>query len=339
MSRPGFLLLLLATLIMIGGAAYAVMDADRDVAPPPRAVRALPQLTGKLGDLAWLRLSRGGMTADFSAIGGRWVVVEKGNYPAAPDRLRGLLHGLADLVLAEPKTRRPDLLQRLDLDDPKNGRSTLVTVEDRIGETVAELIVGARRRGLPGGEQDGVYVRRRGDNQAWLARGALDVSGGVDAWLDRHILDIPPSRIASVALTGADGATLTLKRGALGDFAVVDPPADAKFKPDALAAPASALADLELEDVRPAADTPVPQQAAAHAVFTTTDGLSVTLQLFTRDKLDRLSVVASGSGPSAAEAAKINAAGGQWSYVIAADRAKLLRTRLADLLAPPAKGS
>src|SRR5579862_9905924 len=160
MRRRDSLLLLLATLIMVGGAAYAIVSGDREVTPPPLAARALPQLAGKLGDLAWLRLSRGAMTADFNAIGGRWAVVERSNYPAAPERLRSLLLGLADLVLVEPKTRRANLLQRLDLDDPKNGKSTLVTVQGRTGETLAELIVGKRRRDRLGGGQDGVYVRK-----------------------------------------------------------------------------------------------------------------------------------------------------------------------------------
>lgn len=338
MRRPGFLLVLLATLITVGGAAYVVVDGHSDVAPPPREVRVLPPLAGKLGDLAWLRLWRGAMTADFSAIGGHWAVVEKSNYRAAPERMRSLLLGLAGLVLVERKTRRPNLLRRLDLDDPKNGRSTLISVQDRTGDTVAELIVGKRRRDPLGG-QDGVYVRKPGDNQAWLARGRVDAAGDIPAWLDRHILDIPPSRIAAVALTGSDGATLTLQRGANGDFAVANPPADAKFKPDALAAAAGALADLELDDVRPAAEMPVPQQGVVRAVFTTRDGLSLMLQPFTRDKLDWLTIAASGTGPGAAEAAKISAATRQWTYAIAAGRAKLLRTRLADLLAPPAKGS
>jgi hypothetical protein len=43
--------------------------------------------------LPWVRLSHGATKIDFAAIGGRWAVVEKGNYPAAPGKLRQMLLG------------------------------------------------------------------------------------------------------------------------------------------------------------------------------------------------------------------------------------------------------
>ncbi|HKS89405.1 MAG TPA: DUF4340 domain-containing protein, partial [Stellaceae bacterium] len=324
----------------VAAAGFVAERGDRAEAPPFQPVAALPQLAGKLGDLAWMRLTRGAMKADFGAIGGRWAVVEKENYPASPGRVRRLLAGLADLRLIEPKTKRAELLARLDLDDPKNGKATLVQLQDRSGATVAELIVGKSRPDLLGSGDGGVYVRKPGSDQAWLARGALDVSGAIADWLDRLIVDVPASRIVSVALTGADGAALVLRRDAPGGgFTVADAPAEAKFKDEtALQAPAAALADLELDDVRPAAVLPVPEGGVARAVFTTADGLTVTLRLVERDNVDWVAVEAAGSGAAAAEAKDINARVGRWRYAIPVARAKLLRTRLDDLL-QPAKGS
>ena len=66
--------------------------------------RALPDLAARLGDLAWMRLAQGANKTDFTAIGGRWVLIEKGNYPANAGKVRRLLLGLADLTLVEPKT-------------------------------------------------------------------------------------------------------------------------------------------------------------------------------------------------------------------------------------------
>ncbi|HLY46538.1 MAG TPA: DUF4340 domain-containing protein [Stellaceae bacterium] len=340
MQKRSFSFLLVATLALLAGAGAAFWAGDRAATPPRQGTPALPLLAEKLGDLAWMRLTRGAMVADFTAIGGRWVVVEKGNYPASPQRMRRLLHGLADLKLLEAKTKRPELLPRLDLDDPKNGRSTLVALQDRAGRTVAELIVGKSRPDILGGGNDGVYVRKPGDNQAWLAPGSLDLSGDIAQWLDRPILGIAASRIVAVRLTGADGKVLALRRGAAGgNFAVADAPADAKFKDaTALDAPAAALADLELDDVKPAALLPLPANGVAQAVFTTDDALTVTLRLFARDKTDWVAVAAAGSGAAAAEAKKINARVAGWSYAIPADRVALLRTGLAALLAP-AKGS
>jgi hypothetical protein len=339
MQNRGFLLLLVATFIVVAAAIFALAAGDRMASPVPPGERALPGLAAKLGELAWVRLSHGAAKIDFAAIGGRWAVVEKGNYPAAPGKLRQVLLGLADLTLVEPKTERPELFARLDLDDPANGKSTDIRLSDRTGQTIAELIVGRRRADRLGTGNDAVYVRKPGADRAWLARGSLDVSGDIVDWLDRRILDVPAARIASVKLTG-DGATLVLSRAEPGDrFAVTGVPADKKLKaPAVLAEPAGALAALDLADVKPAADQPVPDSGVAAVSFATFDGLTVDLRLYARDNADWLAIAASGKDAADAEAKAINSRVAAWSYAITPDRAKLLRTRLADLV-EPAKGS
>jgi hypothetical protein len=301
--------------------------------------RALPGLAANLGDLAWVGLSRGPTKIDFAAVNGRWAVVEKGNYPAAQGKLRQLLLGLADLTLIEPKTERPELFARLELDDPANGNATDVKLNDRVGQTVAELIVGKRRADRLGAGNDAVYVRRPDGGRAWLARGSLDVSGEVVDWLDRRILDIPAARIASVQFTGTDGATFTLSRAQPSErFSVGGATLDAKFKPAALAGPAGALAALDLADVKPAAEQPIPESGVDTASFTTFDGLTIDVRVFTKEDKDWVGITASGNDVTDAEAKGINAKVGGWSYTVTQDRAKLLRTRLADLV-EPAKGS
>jgi hypothetical protein len=339
MQNRSFLLLLGATVIVVAAAIFVLAAGDRTASPVPPGERVLPGLAAKLGELAWVRLSHGTTKIDFAAIGGRWAVVEKGNYPAAPGKLRQLLLGLADLTLVEPKTERPELFARLDLDDPANGKSTEIRLNDRTGQTIAELIIGRRRTDRLGIGSDAVYVRQPGANRAWLARGSLDVSGEVVDWLDRRILDIPAAGIASVKLTG-DDTTLVLSRSEPGDrFAVSGAPADAKFKgPAVLAEPAGALAALDLADVKPAAEQPVPDSGVAAASFTTFDGLTIDLRLFARDNADWLAIAASGKDMVEAEANAITSRVAAWRYAITPDRAKLLRTRLADLV-EPAKGS
>jgi uncharacterized protein DUF4340 len=139
----GLLVLVAAAIVVV--ALVVVSRGDREVSPAPAAQRALPGLADKLDDLAWLRLTRGAMTVNFSLINKQWTVVEKGNYPADQERVRRLLVQLAECELVEPKTDRPELLARLDLDDPANGKSTLVAAQDRAGGLVAQLIVGSKR--------------------------------------------------------------------------------------------------------------------------------------------------------------------------------------------------
>src|SRR5947208_1595540 len=145
MQRRGFIVLLTATVIVVAAAIVVLATGDRTASPAPAGERELPGLAAKLGDLAWVGLSRGPTKIDFAAVNGSWAVVEKGNYPAAQAKMRQLLLGLADLTLVEPKTERPELFARLDLDDPANGKATDLKLNDRIGQTVAELVVGKRR--------------------------------------------------------------------------------------------------------------------------------------------------------------------------------------------------
>jgi hypothetical protein len=341
MQRRSFLILASATLAILVLAIVAAATGNRGVTRPAANSKALPQLAARLGDLTWIRLARGGTSANFARVGSDWLVVEKGNYPAAADNVHQMLLALADLTLVEAKTRRPELLPRLGLDDPANGRSTLVAVQDTSGEVVVSLIVGKTRRDALGGGNDGVYVRRPGEDQAWLARGTLDLSGDVVSWLDRRIVDIPDARVAKVALTDPAGASVVLSRAAPeADFAVENPPADAKFKSAAvLREPASALDSLILDDVRPAPEMQVPDNGLATASFTTFEGLVVNLRLFERDKVNWLALDTAASGPAEAESKDINARVMHWTYAIPLYKANMLRTRLADLIEPPAKGS
>ena len=166
-------------------------------------------------------------------------------------------------------------------------------------------------------------------------------AGEIVDWLDRRILDIPAARIASIKVTGDDGAMLTLEPGAAGRTLCRRPTRRPiqNSRPAALAEPAGALAALDLADVKPAADQPMPDSGVATASFTTFDGLTIDVRAGLEGRQrDWLAIAASGQDAAEAEAKAINAKLGGWSYAMTQDRAKLLRTRLADLVEPP-KGS
>jgi hypothetical protein len=122
-------------------------------------------------------------------------------------------------------------------------------------------------------------------------------------------------------------------------FAVEDAPADAKFKSDSTTSgPATALETLDLDDVKPTGDLPVPDKDVVTASFTTFDGLTVDLRLMERDEGNWIAISATGAGSTEAEAKKIEDKFSHWTYAIPAYKANLLKTKLADLV-EPAKGS
>ena len=272
--------------------------------------------------------------------GDNWLVAEKGSYPANAAKISQIVRAMADLTLVEPKTQNPDFYPRLEVEDPGNGKSTVVAVKDKSGRDLAQAIVGKRRYDRLGAGNDGVYLRKPGEAQSWLARGTLDPSGDAASWLDRQIIDISEKKIAKVTLTQADGSKLVISRSAPeAKFAVEDAPADAKFKGEtATSGPATALETLDLDDVKPAGELPVPDKNVVTASFATFDGLTVDLRLMERDKTDWIAISAAGSGSAEANAKKIEDRVSHWTYAIPAYKANLLKTKLADLV-EPAKGS
>lgn len=329
-----------ATAVLVALAIVTLTVGDRGVSRAAPSGRAFPALAGKLGDVASVSVSRSGSTLTFVRDGDSWLLKEKGDYPANVGKIAQTVRAMADLTLVEPKTQKPDLYPRLEVEDPGTGKSALVTVKDKSGTAIAEAIVGKRRYDRLGGGNDGVYLRKPGDAQAWLARGSLDPSGDPPSWLDRQILDISEKTIAKVILTQPDGTKLVISRSAPeAKFAVEDAPPDTKFKSETTTSgPAGALETLDLEDVKPAAELSVPDKDVVSASFTTFDGLTVDLRLVERDKADWIAISAAGSGAAEAEAKKLDDKLARWTYEIPAYKANLLKTKLADLI-EPAKGS
>ena len=340
MQKRHLIPLAAATVVLVALAIATLAVGDRGVSRAAPGERAFPGLAGKLGDVASITVSRNGSTMTFIRDGDSWLVAEKGNYPADAGKISQIVRAMADLTLVEAKTQKPELYPRLEVEDPAAGKSALVAVKDKSGAAIAEAIVGKRRYDRLGGGNDGVYLRKPGDTQAWLARGSLDPSGEPSSWLDRQILDISEKKIAKVILTQPDGTKLAISRSTPdAKFAVEDAPADTKFKSEStISGPAAALETLDLQDVKPAAELPVPNKDVATASFTTFDGLTVDLRLVERDKADWVAISATGSGASEAEAKKLEDNVTRWTYEIPAYKANLLKTKLADLI-EPAKGS
>jgi hypothetical protein len=340
MRARSLILLASATAALVAVAIVVLASGDRGVSRAAPGQSAFPALAARLGDVASVTVSRDGTTMTLIRDGDNWLVAEKGNYPANAAKISQIVRAMADLTLVEPKTQNPDLYPRLEVEDPGNGKSTLVAVKDKSGGDLAQAIVGKRRYDRLGAGNDGVYLRKPGEAQSWLARGTLDPSGDAASWLDRQIIDISEKKIAKVTLTQADGSKLVISRSAPeAKFAVEDAPADAKFKSEtATSGPATALETLDLDDVKPAGELPVPDKNVVTASFTTFDGLTVDLRLMERDKADWIAISALGSGPAEANAKKIEGKVSLWTYAIPAYKANLLKTKLADLI-EPAKGS
>lgn len=278
MRKTTFVLLIAAAAAATAGVAYQVVRPGEAVVSARSGEVFLPELQRRANDVRELVLTRSSGTATLKQQGDRWIFVEKGDYPANGEQVRRVLVELADLRLVEAKTRKAELYPRLQVEDvtEKDSRSTLMTVKDGQGAVIADVVIGRRRIDRLGGGRDSLYVRRKGSEQAWLAAGNVDITGEFQRFLVRPLIDIKPERIAEVATIQGDGTRLVIGRAKAEDaMAVVDLPAGKAVKEkDKVEKAASALAGIDLDDVRKRGEADIPDNAVK-AEIRTFDGLVV----------------------------------------------------------------
>lgn len=306
---------------------------------PQAGKPVLPELTNRTADIARLTLVHGESKTTLARHSNQWVVEEKSGYPADPAKVRQALLGLAELRYVEAKTRKPEFYPRLEVEDAgqKGAKSTLVTASDDKGTLLGEVIAGKHRVDQLGGGVDGIYLRKPGDAQSWLARGTLDLPSDTLGWLDRKVIDVPQEKVKEAVLTQADGSKLDIAREKPEEpLALKGAPANAKLKSDtATSEPANALAGLELADVRPAAAVTFPQEGAVHAEYTSFDGRTIRLALVEQDGKSWAKIEVSGTGDDEKPAAELNAKLSPWVFALPDYKAKAFKTKLADVVAPP----
>jgi hypothetical protein len=220
---------------------------------------------------------------------GIWRMADKGDYPASIEKVKQAVAGLADLRGGEPKTSRPELYSKIGVQDPGTPTEAgerapaLLTLKDGGGQVLASVIVGNSKYG----SKPGVYIRRAGEAQSWLALGSLDIPGEPTAWMETKLLELPRDRVKSVTVTHASGEVLTVSRNATTDtsFAVQNVPEGKELRsPNAGDPLAAGLSYLQFEDVMPASAFKTEGEGAAALKWTadyrTFDGLVLVIQSF-----------------------------------------------------------
>lgn len=282
MSPKGFTILVSATAIAVALAAWSVVDRDvPDGAAPGAEQPVVAGLVDRLNDVATIATesSDGKLTLRRNDQQG-WTIVDRGGYPADPGKVRDLALGVAGLRLVEAKTAAADRLPRLEVGEPgPNAKSRRVDLLDAQGAPLASLVVGKTRFGLYGGGRSGVYVRRAGEAQAWLAAGQLDVPTKAMDLVEREFLSVQPNQLARVIL-GAGGQSPVVMEKAASDEAFTlrtPPPAGRQTDPEKLERLGSSLIALTMQEVKPAAELQ-PAAGARTARFETWDGLIIEVR-------------------------------------------------------------
>ena len=324
-------------LLLLGGAAAATTGAvilltpDRTEPPPNSASPlAFPGLAPRLANAARIEVVRhDGTLVIRRAASGAWVLPDRADHPARPERVREVLVGLTELRLIEPRTANPEMLERLGVEDPTRpgATSALLRVLDANGAPIAELIVGRRRMRVQGNVPESVHVRRPNEAQAWLAEGRIPLDADPSLWIDRDIANIPRDRVRAAEIRRAGEGTLVLRRGREleAPLAVVEPAETPELDELSLDEVARGFEFLTFLEVRAAAD--MPGDWLGEAAFELTDNLRIAIAA--RKDGENLWVRLSASGDE--EAGRLDARWRGWAYQVGQWKEKAFLPRIEDL--------
>jgi hypothetical protein len=338
MKPTTFLVVLAAAAVSVGAAGYAVVtQSERGTPAAPPLNPLFPDLLARANEVRTVAIesTEGKLTIVFKD--GHWVLTEKDGYPVVEDKVRALVAGLADLRLLEAKTDQPERLARLEVEDVggEGAKSKQVTLASADGTPLAALIVGKQNYTFDLNGLRGLYVRRPGESQAWLAEGSVEVPTTAVGWMDRAILDLPADRIERLHFepVGAAAVTAAKAQQADADFELQTVPEGRSADGVSVQRLPQAFAGLSLDDVRADRDTDKAVKAAT-AEAATFDGLTVTVELLAMDGATWLRLAAGAvDGTAAADEAKaINERVAGWLYKLPQYKAAQLQPDLDDYL-------
>jgi hypothetical protein len=327
--RTTILLAIAGAIALVAGWQFGMPSqggSQRTVAP---GTLVFPALATRLQEAERVTITTKGRTITLVRKDGIWGIAERGGYRAQQDRLRELLTGLTELRVTEARTSNPEQYDRLGVGDPNQPTTTaqLVRVLGPGDRLIAELIVGHRRVRTAGNVPESIYIRRVGEAQSWLAEGRLPVDADPQLWVEREITNIRKAQVASVVTSRPEG---TLEFGKEGEALVLRAPAEHpkldEYRVDDVF---RALDSLTLTEVKPAAEQP--GERVGSAVFTLTDGMTVTVTVFRADMDVWAQFQAAGEGEAKAKAEALNRRIAGWAYQVGSWKEKAFVPRLEDL--------
>lgn len=327
------LVLVVIGALALGGGWYA----SRVAAPERTEITAgslmFPNLAPALQGAARVEITTKGKTLVITRQNDVWGVADVGGYPVQRAKLREMLTGLTELRIVEPRTSDPEQFARLGLDDPtkQDATATQLRVLDGAGKALVEIITGHRRMRTQGNVPESIYVRRPGENRTFLAEGRLAVDGDAALWLDRDIMNIANTRIASVTVTTGDKV---LEFARADGKLVLRSPADAGPLDDfKLEEVSRALETLAFQEVKQAKDTPGEKIGTGR--FVTTDGLTVTATVYRSGNDIWAQFDASGADAVKDEATQLSTRLRGWVFQLGSWKQKALAPSLDDLKPTP----
>jgi hypothetical protein len=287
----------------------------------------IPDLAAKADSITEIDVLAGQATSVLQRQGDRFILAGQGNLPVPTDRVRQLLNQLAQIALLEPKTDNPARYAQLGvgaiMNDPQAREIRLLTGPN---QSLADVIIGKDAPSLSrlGG---GLYVRRAGEAQSWLAEGQLQLPTGSALWASGPLFPIQDERqLKSVVLSDNGERVVEAAREALAlPITHVEPDLS---QPDQtrlgrLLALASTLSASDIKAL------PANARPTRIATFQAFDGTIYRLALYPEGRVLWARASMEG-GPDATAAKQFSADHATALYLLPPEAATLLQAQPAD---------
>lgn len=196
--------LLVAAAAILGGLGWYVRNQGEQVSEKAR-VGMGQKLLGEfdVNSVSALRIVSGTNIVNVALSGDKWIVKERGDYPANYSTVADMVRKLADLKVTKPLNVGPSRLPALELVPPDKGPGVLVELLAGDGKVLKSVLLGKKVMreseesspfGGGGGFPVGRYVMIGGD--AKTAALVNDALGGSEAksedWLSKDFFKVEP---------------------------------------------------------------------------------------------------------------------------------------------------
>lgn len=356
------------TLYALTGLTVALVGATIYMTPAPISERVapgerlFPNLDAKaVNSAASLTVTAKGKTFTVYQKDGAWVVKEMSDYPADTALVRKALFSLTELRPYEAKTKDPKRLAKLELEDPKgkDAQSKQLTVKDKDGKVLADVVYGKANTTNVILGKEMVYVRKAGSEQSWLAEGDPSLKAEPLDWILRAVIDVDVERVKDVETKTLKGELVLHIAKAKADdkeYAIRNQPAGRKPKEArTIAYVAESLDNANLDDVKKVGEIDFEKNGTVVGTWRTFDGLVIKARMAEVDK--KFWVALSAEVDEAAllkekpkavsklkdadavrkEAAEINSKVRAWAYHLPTTSSRFMTYKLEDLLEPEKK--
>lgn len=196
---------------------------------------------------------------------GKWIIVQRDNYPAKPSEVNGLLRIIGDLKVTQGMQAGPSFAPRFGMDeaskDPKE-HGISVAFKDASGKELTKVTIGKNIESTAaaspmGGGSSGRFVRNHADESGFYSVSELfsSLSEEPKRWLAEDFFK--PEKIQSVSVTQPGKSDIfwkVVRADENGDFALEGASASEAVDPAALNAFKSLFSFTRFEDIVPAAE-------------------------------------------------------------------------------------